>query len=106
MPVYFGSWKLNTNLPPPPTPDDQIKQSEGFAELVKAQLKAGIIKEVHAFVEGNQGYFITGDVSDETQFEALAMWSPYVTFELHRTIPFPRASELFTSALKKRAGRG
>ena len=30
---------------------------------------------------------------------------PGVTFELHRTIPFPKASEIVLRALKARAGR-
>jgi len=51
------------------------------------------------------GYFITGDVTDEQVFEDLSVWSPYVTFELHRTIPFPKASEIVLKALKARAGR-
>jgi hypothetical protein len=106
MPTYFGLWKFNTNIPPPQSPEDQIRQSEAFATLIKNQLQAGQLKEVHAFLEGNRGYFVTGDVAYEQTYEALSMWSPYVTFELHRTIPFPRAIDLFVTATKKRAGRG
>lgn len=105
MPVYFGLWKINVNLPPPPTPEDQVKQSEGFLALMKAQLQAGIVREVHAFLEGGRGYFITGDVAEEQLYEALQMWSPFVTFELHRTVPFPKGIELTISATKKRTGR-
>ena len=72
---------------------------------LRAQLKSGRIREVHAFAEGDAGYFITGDVTDEQVFEDLSVWSPYVTFELHRTIPFPKASEIVLKALKARAGR-
>mgnify|MGYP001582113515 CR=1 FL=1 len=42
------------------------------------------------------------------EIEALrnvSLWSPYITFELHRTIPFPKASEIVLTALKARAGR-
>jgi hypothetical protein len=77
--------------------------NEGFLALVKSQMQSGVVKEVHAFLEGTRGYFFSGDVPEETLFEALSMWTPYVTFELHRTIPFPKASELILSASKKRA---
>ena len=104
MPVYFGLWKENANLPPSPNPADSVKQVEGFLALMKAQLQSGVVKEVHAFLEGHRGYFITGDVTEEQVYEALQMWWPFVTFELHRTIPFPRGIELTLSATKKRAG--
>lgn len=103
MTVYFGLWQLNTNLPPPPTPQDAVRMNEGFLALVKGQLQSGVVKEVHAFLEGTRGYFISGDVPEEALFEALAMWTPFVTFEVHRTIPFPKASELILSASKKLA---
>jgi hypothetical protein len=72
---------------------------------MKAQLQAGILREVHAFLEGDRGYLITGDVAEEQLYEALQMWLPFVTFELHRTVPFPKGIELTLSATKKRAGR-
>ena len=105
MATYFGLYKLNDSLPPPPTPQEQVKQQEAFDALLRAQMKSGRIREVHAFAEGGAGYFITGDVTDEEVFEDLAAWSPYVTFELHRTIPFPKASEIVLKALRARAGR-
>jgi len=103
MPVYFGLWKENA-FPPSPNPADGVKQVEGFLALMKAQLQSGVLKEVHAFLEGNRGYFITGDVTEEQVYETLQMWRPFVTFEVHRTIPFPRGIELLLTAAKKRAG--
>ena len=105
MATYFGLWKANLSLPPPPTPGEQLKQQEGFDALIRAQLKSGRVREVHAFAEGGAGYFITGDVSDEEIYEELSRWSPYVTFELHRTIPFPKASEIPLKALRQQAGK-
>jgi hypothetical protein len=104
MPVYFGLWEQNLNIPPSPNPADNVKQFEGFLALMKAQLQSGVLKEVHGFLEGTRGYFITGDVSDEQVFEALQTWIPFVTFEVHRTVPFPRALELTLNAVKKLAG--
>ncbi len=105
MATYFGLWKANTSLPPPPTPAEQIKQQEGFDALLRSQLKSGRLREVHAFLEGGAGYFITGDVTEEQAFEDLSIWAPFVSFELHQTIPFPKASEIVLKALSKRAGK-
>src|SRR2546425_13323142 len=106
MATYFGLWKANTSLPPPPTPAEQIKQQEGFDALLRGQLKSGRLREVHAFLEGGAGDFITGDVTEEQAFEELAVWAPYVSFGLHRTSPFPKASEVILSATRKRAAKG
>ncbi len=105
MATYFGLWKTNTSLPPPPSPAEQIKQQEGFDALLRSQLKSGRIREVHAFLEGGAGYFVTGDVTEEQAFEELSIWAPFVSFELHQTIPFPKASEIALKVLRKRAGK-
>jgi hypothetical protein len=105
MPTYFGLWKENMNIQPPANPADQIAQTKAFLELIKAHLKSGILKEAHGFVEGHAGYFITGDLPDEQLAENFAMWTPYITFELHRTVPFPKFLELGLSALQKRSGQ-
>lgn len=104
MAVYFGLWRLNHNIQPPPTPDAQVMQQEGFNMMIRAQLQAGRLKEAHAYVEGNAGYFIY-DGTDEQLAEDLALWTPYVRFEVHRTLPLQKSSELVLSALKKRAGK-
>ncbi len=103
MTTYFGLWKTNYSLQPPPSPVDQVKQAEAFDGQLRAQLKSGRLREAHSFLEGGAGYFITGDVSEEEVFQDLALWSPYVTFELHRTIPFPKASEIALKAFRQRA---
>ena len=105
MPSYFGLWKLNHRIQPPANPADQVAQMKGFDDLIKAQLKSGALKEGHGFLQGGAGYIVTGDLPDEQVAELLAMWSPYVTFELHRTIPFPKFNELELSAFQKRAGQ-
>lgn len=104
MPSYFGLWKLNYSIQPPANPADQVAQMKGFVELIKAQLKSGALKEGHGFLEGGAGYFVTADMPDEQVHELLSMWSPYVTFELHRTIPFPKFNEIELSAFQKRSG--
>src|SRR3989442_10869817 len=101
MATYLGLWKANTNLPPPPTPAEQIKQQEGFDALLRGQLKSGRLREVHAFLEGGAGYFITGDVTEEQPFEELAVCPPLLFFQLHCTIPFPNRDEIAPRTLSQ-----
>ena len=103
MPVYFGLWKLNTALPPPPDPTAEVRQAEGFLALMQSQLQSGLLKEVHGLLEGDRGYLITGDHPPEKILETLTAWSPYVTFELHQTVKFPRPIEILIAVAKQRA---
>jgi hypothetical protein len=103
MPVFFGLWKLNSNLPPPPDPRMMVAQNEAFLALFLAHVKSGVVKEAYAFTEGDRGYFISGDVSAEAMQEALAAWYPYVTFELHQTVKFPKPIEVSIAVAKHRA---
>jgi hypothetical protein len=104
MPVYFGLYKTNANLPPPPNPSDQIKQLEAFAAALKMQMDSGDLKEVHEFVDANAGYFISGDISPERMHQNLTAWFPWVTFEVHQTIPTQKAIQNGLTVAKMRAG--
>ena len=103
MPTYFGTWKFNTALPLPPDPKFSVRQSEGFLALLKQQMQSGIIKEAYSFLEGNMGYFVTGDVSEEKLHEALLYWSPYVFFEVHRTVSLTRSIEMLIEVQRRQA---
>jgi hypothetical protein len=102
MPSYFGLWKLNTTIQPPADPKVSVQQLEGFLGLMKAQLQSGAVKEVHGFIEGGGGYLLTGDHPPEKILEALAAWSPWVTFELHETVKFPKPIEIAIGIAKQR----
>ena len=103
MPVFFGLWKLNSSLPTPPDPKMAVRLNEAFLTLYQAQTKSGDIKEVHAFLEGDCGYFISGDVSAERLAENITAWYPYVTFEIHQTVKFPKPIETAIAVAKQRA---
>ena len=104
MTLFFGLWKLNKSIQPSPTPEAQIMQQEGFNMMLRAQLQAGRLREVNAYLEGDAGYFLY-EGSNEQLAEDLALWSPYVNFEIHQTLPAQKSNELALSALKKRAGK-
>lgn len=102
MPSYFGLWKLNMAIQPPTDPNMTLRQYEGFLALMQAQLKSGVLKEVHEFIDTNGGYFFTGDLPPEKILETLAAWAPWVTFELHQTVKFPRPIEIQIEIAKQR----
>ena len=104
MPTYFGMYKINANLPPPQDPKEQLKQLEGFKAAINHEIQSGVIKESNEFLEADGGYFITKDVSPEQLHAALTGWFPYVTFEIHQTIPSQKAIENAISAIKMRVG--
>jgi len=76
LPVYFGLWKLNTNIPPPPTAEEQARMNEAFLAMIKSQMQEGVLKEEYTFLEGGHGYFITGDVPEEKIHEPLRHGCP------------------------------
>ena len=104
MPTYFGTWKQNYNVPPPPDPHDQVKQLEMFRDALKMDLKKGFLKEVNTFIEGGGGYFLTSDVSHERLSEELSKWAPYILFEVHETLPAEKQIEYAISGARMRAG--
>jgi hypothetical protein len=80
-----------------------VKQTEGFLALMRHQLSEGSLREVHAFLRGDQGYAISKDVTEEKLYAELQAWWPYVIFEVHQTVPFPKAIEIGLEVLKARA---
>jgi hypothetical protein len=102
MTTYFGLWKLNTNIPPQ-DPRVELQNSMAFQSMMKEHLKSGTIKEVNSFLEGGAGYFISGDITDEKLHETLLSWAPYVTFEVHKTVPALKSIEASISIWKQRA---
>ena len=99
---YFGLWKFNPAVQPAVDPRMALVQSEGFLAQMKAQLESGALKEVHEFVQGGGGYFITGDLTPEKALELVTTWSPWVLFELHQTVKFPKPTEINIEVQKAR----
>jgi hypothetical protein len=82
----------------------QVMQTEGFLALMRHQLTDGVLKEVQGFLQGDRGYAITKENATEEQvYKELQAWTPWVEFEVHRTIPFPKAIEITLEVQKARA---
>jgi len=103
MTQFFILWRQNNSLQPDRDPMQQVRQTEGFLALMRHQLSEGSLKEVHGFLDGDKGYAISKDVSEEKLYAELQAWLPYVTFEVHQTVPFPKAIEISLEVLKARA---
>jgi hypothetical protein len=103
MPQFFISWSLNSSIQPPQDPMQQVKQTEGFLALMRHQLSEGSFKEVHAFLDGDKGYGISKDVPIEKVYADLQAWQPWVQFEVHQTVQFPRGIEVVLEVQKARA---
>ena len=82
----------------------QVQQSEGFLALIRHQLTDGHLKEVHAFLRGDEGYALSKEnVTEEEIYRELQAWQPWVLFEVHRTVPFPKGIEITLEVLRARA---
>jgi hypothetical protein len=107
MTTFFILWKMNTNIMPGYTMTDPkiaLKINEAFLALMNSQLQSGVVKELHSFLQGDRGYGITGDVTDEQLAEAISAWMPFITFEVHKTIPATKDLEIAISRIKKLMG--
>ncbi len=106
MTSYFILWKVNTNIPPPPDPEARVQQLKGFLAVTKSHLQSGVLKELNSFINIGEGYGISGDVTKEQLLAALDAWFPYVTFEVHETIPTTRSLEISLDNAKRLTEQG
>lgn len=102
MTTFFGIWKIeNTIAPQDPKMAMQLYQA--FGVQIKQDLESGDVKETNSFVEGSGGYFVTGDISEERLHKILLKYQPYVTFEIHQTVPLVKTIENLIAISKERA---
>jgi hypothetical protein len=102
MTKYFGLWKVETSLQPQ-DPRMAIQLYQAFAAQLKRDLDSGDIKESNSFLEGNGGYFVSGDITQERLHALLLSWAPYLTFEVHQTVPALKTVENLIGIAKQRA---
>ena|ERR1700730_1339003 len=102
MSTYFGLWKVESSLQPT-DPKIAMQLYMAFQAQVKRDLESGEIKESNSFLEGNAGYFISGDVSEEKMHELLLNYTPFLTFEIHKTVPVSQTIEKLIGISKMRA---
>jgi hypothetical protein len=102
MPIYFGLWHYHAELLPA-DPAAQVGMYQAFLGLYKSQIESGQLKEVHVFLQGDRGYWISGDISHEKLLMTIQQWLPFVTSEVHQTVKFPGPIENNLAIAKARA---
>jgi len=76
---------------------------QAFGAQIKRDLESGEVKDSQSFLEGNAGYFISGDITEERLHQIVLRYAPYVTFEIHKTIPVQKTIENLVAIAKERA---
>ncbi|MCI4367941.1 MAG: hypothetical protein L3K09_00015 [Thermoplasmata archaeon] len=80
----------------------QLKLYEAFLAQHKAQVQAGLVKEVHANLDGVTGYYVSADISHEKMQMVLQQWAPFVTCTCHQATPLTTAISNFIEITKQR----
>lgn len=101
MPAYWGTWVFHPEMLGPDL-EMQSKLYHMFLEQHKAQVKAGLVKEVHANLDGVTGYFVSGDISHEQMQMVVQQWSPFVTCTCYQSTPLAKAIENNIEIAKQR----
>jgi len=102
MTNFFVLWKAQTNtLPQDPRMAMQLYQA--FGAQIKRDQESGEVKETQSFLEGDAGYLVSGDITKERLHEILLAYGPYVTFEIHQTVPALKTVENLIGIAKQRA---
>jgi hypothetical protein len=101
MPTYYGTWEYKPELLGPDL-NMQLSLYEAFLAQHKAQVAAGIVKEVHVNLDGVTGYFLTTDISHEKMLMAVQQWLPFVRCEVHQTVKLEQALLNFIEIAKQR----
>jgi hypothetical protein len=70
---------------------------------MRHQLSQRSLREVHVFLRGDQGCAISKDVPEEKLYADLQAWQPWVIFEVHQKVPFPKGIEISLEVVKARA---
>ena len=95
---YLALWEIDSSK----TPVDAKEIAAGWSlllEIVKQDLKSGIMKDWAAFVGETNGYLILEGTEVEVT-AGLAKYAPYVIFKLHAVFSVSQMGEV----LKKMSG--
>ena len=81
MAKFFVKWQMDPSRTPS-NPEEMVKSWLLLAEMVKADMKAGKIKDFGIAAGGGWGYAIREEASEADVFTALLKWMPSVGFEV------------------------
>jgi hypothetical protein len=80
MSRFYVKWNLTPSATPA-DPEQRVKLWMSMLEMVKADMKAGKLKDWGMCNNGDNGYAIYEETNDADLFANLLRWMPYVTFD-------------------------
>jgi len=81
MPKYYVKWQLETTKIPADY-QEMVKSRLARGEMIKADIKAGIIKDWGCAAGGYFGYLISEGIGEAELLKSLLKYMPYVYFEV------------------------
>ena len=97
MPKYLVKWRMDPARIPT-SPEERVKSWLLLAEMVKADMKAGKVKDFGIAAGGGWGYAIREEASEADLFTALLKWMPSVGFEVTPVLTVDQAVESIKKA--------
>ena len=97
MPKFYVKWLMDPTRTPA-NPEEMVKGWLLMAEMVKADMKAGEIKDFGVAAGGSGGYAIREEASEADLFTALLKWMPSVQFEVTPVLTMDQAVESIKKA--------
>ena len=98
MPKFFVKWHMDpTKIPA--SPEERVKGYLAMAEMVKADIEAGKVKDWGLAAGGGGGYAIREEASEAELFTALMKWDPYVGFEVTPVLTLEQAVDSIKKAV-------
>jgi hypothetical protein len=98
MPRFHITWEMNM-LDNPKTPEERAKLWLTLLEMVKADLKAGFLKDWGMAAGGLKGYGVWDGVSEAELFLNLLKWTTYVSFKVAPVLTVDQTIESIRKAV-------
>jgi hypothetical protein len=80
MPKYYNRWQINP-MAWPSDPAAQMKLSMALSDLVKGDLKSGLMKDWGVTTDGTHGY-ATADCSETEIYAMVLKYNPYIISDI------------------------
>jgi hypothetical protein len=97
VPKFYVKWQMDPTKTPA-NPEEMVKGWLLMAEMVKADMKAGKIKDFGVAAGAAGGYAIREEASETDLFTALLKWLPSVQFEVTPVLTVDQAVESIKKA--------
>ena len=97
MAKFFVKWQMDPARIPS-DPEERVKSWLLLAEMVKADMEAGKVKDFGIAAGGGWGYAVREEASEAELFTALLKWQPFIGFEVTPVLKVEQAVESIKKA--------